>query len=498
MEKNSVHLINHTSAYELYFPNKENRLSKLKDLFPAIDKLYQKYNHQYHVPGYAFGVILDGLLVHSGSGGYLNLKEKLPTTTQSMFRIASMTKSFTAMAILKLRDEGKLRLDDCISDYIPNLNFQPPMPNCLPVTIRDLLIHQAGLPSDDPWGDRHLNLSQPELNRLIKQGFSWANPPRTAFEYSSLGYVLLGLIIERVTGKAYQKVIAETIWQPLGMTQVSWEVNDICRDNLAQGYRWYNGGFYHEPLLSDGCFAAMGGMICSLESFSHYVALHQLGFLQKQNLDNKILKASTICEMQQAWSFSELNNYQFLDGQQTVMMSGYGYGLRYLQDGANKVYIGHAGGLPGFGSNWFIMPDYGLGLILLTNATYAPTSQINLQILNFLIKEACLPRRQLNTSLLLDMRKRALIALLPNWQDVEANSIFADNFFLDCPLKDLRVQTSLLFQQAGPIYDYSDVVAESQLRGSFLAYGEKANIKINFSLTPQNPALIQECQFVII
>src|SRR6202023_1605842 len=91
---------------------------------PIIDSIYKQYAEKNHFPGYAFGIMVDGQLIYTGSGGYTDIKKHTPVTPQSLFRIASMTKSFTAMAILKLRDEGKLKLDDPVYLYIPEIKNQ--------------------------------------------------------------------------------------------------------------------------------------------------------------------------------------------------------------------------------------------------------------------------------------------------------------------------------------------------------------------------------------
>src|SRR5713101_6772697 len=95
------------------------RFKKVETTFPVIERIYKEYAEKNHFPGVAFGVIVDGKLVCSGASGYTDAVKKTPVDTKSRFRIASMTKSFTAMAILKLRDEGKLKLDDPASMYIP-------------------------------------------------------------------------------------------------------------------------------------------------------------------------------------------------------------------------------------------------------------------------------------------------------------------------------------------------------------------------------------------
>src|SRR5579871_2335164 len=141
-----------------YFQDK-HRLLNLQSIFNKIDEMYQTYAKTHHLPGYAFGIMLDGKLIHTGSGGYTDIQQKIPATCQSMFRIASVTKSFTAMAILKLRDQGKLRLDDCVHLYIPEIKGQKLTQDSPDITIRDLLTHSAGFPTDDPWGDRNLHIT---------------------------------------------------------------------------------------------------------------------------------------------------------------------------------------------------------------------------------------------------------------------------------------------------------------------------------------------------
>ena len=133
------------------------RLEKIRKAFPAIDSIYKKIARDNHFPGLAFGIVVDGKLVHTGNYGYTDIEKKIPVTSSSLFRIASMSKSFTAMAILKLRDEGKLNLDDPAARYIPELKTQKyPTADSPPITIRHLLTHGAGFPEDNPWGDRQL------------------------------------------------------------------------------------------------------------------------------------------------------------------------------------------------------------------------------------------------------------------------------------------------------------------------------------------------------
>ena len=139
---------NPIAAYQAPAFSDGTRLQKLETLFPLVEKMYKEYAQQNHFPGYSFGVMLDGKLVYTGSGGYLDIGKKIPATTQSMFRIASMSKSLTTMAILQLRDAGKLRLDDPVYQYIPEIKNQQLSSDAPILTVRNLMTHAAGFPED--------------------------------------------------------------------------------------------------------------------------------------------------------------------------------------------------------------------------------------------------------------------------------------------------------------------------------------------------------------
>lgn len=478
---------------EISTSNNDDRLAKLQTVFPEIDAVYKEYALENHIPSYAYGIILDGKLVSSGCGGFTDLEKKNPVTTHSMFRIASMTKSFVAMAILKLRDEGQLRLDDEISLYIPEIQMNLVTDDSPAVTIRDLLTHSSGLPYDDPWADRQLDATDDAFNALLKNGISFSTPTGTAYEYSSLAYALLGKIIKEVSGLSYQKYIADHIWQPIGMTEVTWNFTDIAPSQLVHGFSWTLDGWKEEELLSDGAFGSMGGMITSIESFSQYIALHQSAWPPRSDVESALIKRSSLREMHQPWRFVDLEpHFKNLEGRTSVHTYAYGYGLRWARDGQGRVFVGHSGGLPGFGSNWFFMPEYGLGVVFFANVTYAPTMKFNLAVLDKLVVSAQLSPRQLQPSTLLQEKHAALVALLPDWKNAEASGLFAENFFLDRSIDSLRKETQQIFAKAGRIISVGDLVAESQLKGHFIVKCETSDVRINFSLTPETLPLIQQ------
>ena len=186
-----------------------------------IDSLYRVFAEENHFPGIAYGIIIDTMIVHTGVSGFSNLADSTAVSTSTAFRAASMTKSFTALAILRLRDEGKLNLDDPVHKYLPELDHLQYLTADAPVlTIRHLLTHTGGFPQDDPWADRQLETTEEELSAIITDGVSMSNTPGITYEYSNLGYTLLGKVIGAVTGEPYQSYIAAHIFRPLGMSKI--------------------------------------------------------------------------------------------------------------------------------------------------------------------------------------------------------------------------------------------------------------------------------------
>jgi CubicO group peptidase (beta-lactamase class C family) len=482
-------------AYKAPFFADAGRVSKVMATKSVIEKLYVDYAATNHLPGFVFGVMVDGKLVYTGNTGFTDLPKKSPATTKSAFRIASMSKSFTAMAILRLRDEGRLRLDDPASNYIPEMKkLHYLSSDAAPITIRNLMTHSAGFPEDNPWGDRQLADTDRELLQLVDKGLSFSSVPGVQYEYSNLGFALLGRIISVVSGKPYQQYITENIWKPLGMDHTYWEYTRVPAGELALGYRWINGQWREEALLHDGSYGAMGGIITTIEDFAKYMALQLSAWPPRNDAESMVIKRSSLREMQQPWRFNNLNAQYRYPGTNTVspLVSAYGYGLRWTQDSRGRTTVGHSGGLPGFGSNWLILPDYGIGLVCFANRTYAPTSVINMQVMDTLLALTGIQPRVIPPSSILEQRKNELVKILPAWTNAERSGIFAENFFPDYPIDSLRSEATLLFASAGKILRVGELLPENQLRGSFIMEGEKANLQVSFTLTPEMPALIQE------
>lgn len=468
--------------------------ANLEKYFPVIAEIYESYAEKNQFPSIAYGLIVGDQLVFAGSTGLANLETRSKATTHTVYRIASMSKSFTAMGILQLRDAGKLQLSDPVTTYIPEFRHVMPLTSDAPaITIQHLMTMSAGFPEDNPWGDRQLSDTNEELLEMVSDGLSLSNVPGISFEYSNLGYALLGQIISKVSGVPYQKYITENILKPLGMLASTYEYTDVPSELLAQGYRWEDDKWKGEPILADGSYGAMGGMLCSLEDFAKYVVLHIDAWPPRNEPENGLVRRATIREMQQPWRFNNL----FTDatdsrGEPCPIAVGYGYGLAWRKDCHGTVRISHGGGLPGYGSDWRIYPEYKLGIIAFSNRTYGSPAAANARVLDTLIQLADLKPMMLPAIPVLEKTKDRILQLLPDWGEPLPDDLFADNFFLDQDLRIRKTRTQKIFDEAGSIKRINKVQPENQLRGRFMVECEHKNIVVFFTMTPEKNTKVQQ------
>ena len=151
-----------------------------------------------------------------------------------------MTKSsFTALAVLKLRDEGKLSLEDPVAKWIPEFgHMEMPTADTPPLRIRQIMSHSAGFPEDNPWGDRQLSETDADLTNWLLRGIPFSTPPGTRYEYSNYAFGLLGRGVTKVSGMPYEKYVREQILAKLKMERFRrWNLLEVPAANHAVGYR---------------------------------------------------------------------------------------------------------------------------------------------------------------------------------------------------------------------------------------------------------------------
>jgi CubicO group peptidase (beta-lactamase class C family) len=469
------------------------RVAKLSATFGDIDRAFREHALREHIPGAVWAIVIDGRVAHIGTTGYRDVASKSQVDSNTVFRIASMTKSFTAMSILKLRDEGKLSLDDPAEKWVPELaGLKYPTTDSPKLTIRHLLSHATGFPEDNPWGDQQLAVSDSEMGRMMRRGIPFSNAPGVAYEYSNYGFAILGRIVTKASGMPYRRYVTENILRPLGMTSTTLEPASVAPSRLAQGYRWEDEQWKLEPQLPDGAFGSMGGMLTSARDLGVYVGAFLDAWPPRDGAEKGPVRRASLREMQQVQRPAIPSVTRADDGTLRLYSGGYAFGLGASSNCDFAHIVGHSGGLPGFGSVMRWLPEYGVGIIAFGNRTYTSWGQPTGEALALMSKTGALEPRMPQPSPVLVARKEAVTRLVMHWSDALADSLAAVNLFLDQSRDRRRAHVDSVLAKVGPCraapgFDF----VENALRGQWTLPCERGFARVYVTLAPTMPASVQ-------
>jgi CubicO group peptidase (beta-lactamase class C family)/uncharacterized protein YneR len=315
-----------------------------KDLAARIDKLLTDV-YKPEGPGAAILVKKDGKVVWRKGYGLANLELNVPVAPDMIFRLGSVTKQFTAVAILMLAEEGKLSLQDEITKFLPDYPTQGKK-----ITVEHLLTHTSGIKSytDLPeWLPlQRKDMTVAEIIDLAKdKPMEFA--PGEKWEYCNSGYILLGAIIEKVSGKTYADFLQGRIFGPLGMKSSCYDSTSRIIPRRVPGYAKGNSGLENAPYLSMSQPYAAGSLASSVDDLATWT---------ESLLSGKLIKRETL---ERAFTSYKLNN-----GQDT----GYGYGWQISGYEGHRL-IEHGGGIHGFLSHVLFFPEDKIFVALLANST---------------------------------------------------------------------------------------------------------------------------------
>jgi CubicO group peptidase (beta-lactamase class C family) len=471
-----------------------DRAAKLATAFSEIDALFRAFAARSRVPGIAWGILVDGQLVHEGAVGVRDLASRAPVDAGTVFRIASMTKSFTAVAILRLRDEGKLSLDDLAERFVPELaGLKYPTADSPRLTIRHLLSHAGGFPEDNPWGDRQLAATDDEMGRMMRQGIPFSTAPGTSYEYSNYGFAILGRIVGKVSGEPYARYVKTHVLDPLGMLSTSLQPASVPAATLAHGYRWEDDTWKDEPALPDGAFGAMGGMLTSTRDLAKYVGFLMAAWPPRDEPERGPIRRSSAREMQQVWRPSPATvTRDATTGAVRLNTGGYGFGLRVWQTCDLPHVVAHSGGLPGFGSHMRWLPEHGVGIVAMGNLTYTSWGRIVDQAFDRLAQTGGLTMRVPVAAHALVVAQESVTSLVTRWDEGVADTMAADNLYMDESKDRWRARLAEVASRHGACrLDAGSLVPENALRGSWTMTCDRGWLRVSVTLAPTVPARVQ-------
>lgn len=421
-------------------------------------------------------------------------------SADTLFRIASCTKSFTAAVLLILRDTGRLDLDTAVDEFVPE--FAPVVPGggAVRPTVRMLLTMSGGLGTDDPWADRQESITDEEFRALLLRGVRCVTVPGTAFSYSNLGYALLGKVIERVTGLSYVDAVTSMVLEPLGLGAVFSRPDD-GEAVTATGYRVRQGTavdaddhFVPLPFSEPGVFSAIGGLFASAATMIGWVRWLDAAWT---DVEEGPLSSASRREMQQLQRLSPPR--PTLDGVPPRVALGYGFGLFVEEDPELGVLVSHSGGYPGFSAHMRWHPASGLGVVAFENAGYAMVSKPAEQALRLAIAEARadeeLPPATVRPWPETLVASMTATGLLTHWDDRVAGALFAENVALDRPFDERRSAIAEAVAAVGGIAEVASgratPVCDSPDHLVWFVEGERGRLRLEVRLTPTLPLRVQ-------
>lgn len=434
-------------------------LSLPAELTAALDELAEAFRTCHGAPSTVLAIAAGGAIVHLSAPLHPErhgtpAEEHPEPGPGTAYRIASMTKSFTAAALLQLRDRGRLRLDDPVADHVPELaGLTGPTADSPAVTVRQLVSMAGGLASDDPWADRLLDADHATMDALFRSGATFAAAPGTAFVYSNYGYAMLGRVITAAAGRPFQEHITAELLDPLGLTGTGWVAPPpvAAPGGVAPACWLVDGELVAEPVLADGGFAAMGGLWSTAADVARWAGWLADAFPARDDPDHAVLSRASRREMQQvATAWPPLISTDEA-GATRVTAGGYGYGLNVAVDSRLGFMVQHSGGVPGYGSNMRWLPDRGVGAVALANLRYAPARHLTLDALDLLAGAGVIPERSAPAPTELLAAAGHLVELLNRWDPARAAELFSFNVDLDEPLERRARQAAERSAAHGPL-----------------------------------------------
>ena len=320
------------------------------ELARRLERMVRQAQHDWRSPAVSAGVVRGGSLVWSTHVGSARIDPALAPTDDTQYMIGSITKTFTAVVVMALRDEGRLRLDDRLSTWLPDTRHGD-------VTLRQMLAHSSGL-QREPVGRIWETLDAPDEQRLhaeLEQA-ERVLPPHFVFHYSNLAYALLGQVVERVEGAPWEDVVRRRILDPLEMRHTGL----TPREDRALGYQVhpFSGLATQEPRFDLRATAALGGLWSTVADLGRYAAF-------VADPVEEVLSADTVEEMCRPLVITDPDGWT----------GGYGLGFGMGRLG-ERVLVGHGGAMPGYLTGLRVRRADGVGAVVFANTTAGADSLV--------------------------------------------------------------------------------------------------------------------------
>lgn len=469
-----------------------DRRERLVSALDAVDALAAEGFRKYGAPALAAGLVIDGELVWSKGYGSRNLGANQPVDADTVFRIGSITKTVTSMTAALLVDRGVLDLDAPAARYLPELDrVTYPTRDSARITMRHLLTHESGLPrlGPIPYTDPDKVATEQEFLDALT-GLRLRRAPDTKVVYSNLGFGLAGIALGRIAGKPFRDLVTTEILRPLGMTSTVWDESAVPPGRLATGYRMVKGKLAAQRHWRLGPIESAGGLYASVRDMSRYAAAHLDAWPPRDTTESGVVRRSSLREthtatrtqgvVAKAPSAGPAGKGKATD-QLTVSARSIGLGWQVLETCELQHVVWHNGGTEGYASALYLMPQHGVGVILLSSGR-AELDVLAVDILMRLDQTGGLVTRQPQANDKLRAAMLALASLLRGWDRAQYDALFASSFKEDVTAEMFEMSVASMAARHGACRFERVLSVEGPGQGDFELSCDRGRLVVGITL----------------
>jgi len=405
-----------------------DRRAKLASAFTAVDAAVEAERKQRNLPGLALGIVIDGELAYAKGFGVADLESRAAPDADTVYRIGSISKSFTGLAILALRDDGALDLDDPLTRWIPEAaGLVYPSRDARPITLRQLATHSAGLPRMGAFDPDHAPTEQVVVGSLA--GLALDGTPGMASSYSNLGFSLLGIVAGRAAHASLHDVIARRVLEPLAMTSTFWGRAQVPPARLATAYKPDLTPLAPADTLL-GAADGAGGLYSTVRDMARYAALQLSAYPPRDDADRGPIRRATLREAHSTGIYlgSRVRTVAAPQRAERLLQfetSTYGFGWQRDVTCDFDDMVGHSGAIDSYRADLRFLTSRGVAVIVLTNFAAAEVPRITDRVLETLLRTGALDKRSASLSPAFASAMTAWLDVYNTWNEAAFAAVLA-------------------------------------------------------------------------
>lgn len=380
---------------------------------PLVDRLDHWFDDvEVKAPAVGYAVYdRTGVLFHRGLGTSatapgavvegieVSARASLPPGPDTLSRICSMSKSFLIAGLLVLVERGLVDLDAPVSRYVPEFRDPVVLGEVVPVTVRMLCTNSSGLPEDNAWADHHLGMSREDVRALIAQGLRFSDIPGARYQYSNVGFGLVGIVLEAVAGERFESFITRELIEPLGLTMTKYDWSEYpSGTDMMLGFTSFDDGtsWIHRPFVETGILGSAGSLYSTATDIARWVSWLSAAFARPADeAGPPLLSAASRRLMQRLQTpIHSMSGRMVRGGDYDAV--GYGLGLVVEMNTRYGAIAQHSGGLPGFSTNMRWHCESGIGTVVFVNSNGMPAAEWAAELLADVLDALDLPAREVD------------------------------------------------------------------------------------------------------